>query len=336
VLRRALLAGLVLAFVAGCGRPTAPRIHVDDRQPGRLLFCSPVYVVWVPIGNLGDATLHITSVRTTCQSCSFGAIDRDTLEPGEKTSLQIQGKHKPEGEFEITGYIESDDPANPVTQVRIPAEHRRQYSLNIGWQGDEKQVGFPFETEVYLPARTAGEALTVEIVITPLHGKSVESVKVDSDILRSAALRLEGRTASVYLEPLAKTPGIRKELVRFVINERDILMVPVQLILLGACAPEKPAISFSHVRRGSVVYRECTLLFGDTESVWEQFSLELPEEDEPALAIEDCRVDGKRVTLEMKIDTRFLDGVGFKTIPVVIVGDEHRDRAYVTFYGNVY
>ncbi len=72
------------------------------------------------ITNRGRSSVRIRDVRTTC-GCTAAEPSRDRLEPGESATLQVRFEAKSAGPQSQFVRLVTDDPARPITSVRISA-----------------------------------------------------------------------------------------------------------------------------------------------------------------------------------------------------------------------
>lgn len=110
---------VVVLGLCGAGAVAAPVLTVDN----------PMYVITVQSGSLvshsfvlsnaGDETLSITSVRTSC-GCTTAALAKRDLAPGESVSVDaVVNTTGFRGTVTRTITVSSNDPAHPVTTLRI-------------------------------------------------------------------------------------------------------------------------------------------------------------------------------------------------------------------------
>ncbi len=72
------------------------------------------------ISNVGQKTLHIAQVRSSCTTCSVVEGYRQFLEPGESTEIKVTFKAEGrKGRVTKTVYIDSDDPGQPQVVFRL-------------------------------------------------------------------------------------------------------------------------------------------------------------------------------------------------------------------------
>ncbi|MCX6140815.1 MAG: DUF1573 domain-containing protein [Candidatus Kapabacteria bacterium] len=142
----------------------------------------------VPVKNLGDSVLIISNVRVQC-GCTSAPIERDTLAPGEETSINIT-LSLPTGSGSLAKYVTvfSNDPSGAHV-LRLKAEVQRPIQLassflafDRGGVGQETKavinVTVNADTSVTIVASTASVGLQV---VTPMplvltKGKSADIV----------------------------------------------------------------------------------------------------------------------------------------------------------------
>ncbi len=104
----------------------------------------------VPIKNVGDKTLVITSVRPQC-GCTTAPLERDTLMPGEETGMNIT-LTLPAGSGVIDKYVTvySNDSAGAHV-VKLRAEVQRPLQLSSSFLGfNQGLVGEPTRSKISL------------------------------------------------------------------------------------------------------------------------------------------------------------------------------------------
>jgi putative ubiquitin-RnfH superfamily antitoxin RatB of RatAB toxin-antitoxin module len=104
----------------------------------------------VPIKNVGDKTLVITSVRPQC-GCTTAPLERDTLMPGEETGMNIT-LTLPAGSGVIDKYVTvySNDSAGAHV-VKLRAEVQRPLQLSSSFLGfNQGRVGEPTRSKISL------------------------------------------------------------------------------------------------------------------------------------------------------------------------------------------
>lgn len=104
----------------------------------------------VPIKNIGDKTLVITSVRPQC-GCTTAPLERDTLKPGEETGMNIT-LTLPAGSGVIDKYVTvyaNDSVGAHVVKLR--AEVQRPLQLSSSFLGfNQGRVGEPTRSKISL------------------------------------------------------------------------------------------------------------------------------------------------------------------------------------------
>lgn len=118
-----LLVSGVFLFGCASGQPQIG-IETEQFEFGEVVN-GEIVTKDVEIINTGTAPLVIEGVSTSC-GCTSAAVGKDTLEPGETTTLHIEfdsGAHGPElsGEFSRQIFIASNDPATPEARVEFVA-----------------------------------------------------------------------------------------------------------------------------------------------------------------------------------------------------------------------
>ena len=101
-----------------------PIISIDpiEYDFGKITKAGGIVTTTFEIKNIGNFELKIEPLSTSC-GCTTAEIDSTSLQPGESTTLTVffnPNYHKePEGRFSRTVFIESNDPVNPESEVKI-------------------------------------------------------------------------------------------------------------------------------------------------------------------------------------------------------------------------
>jgi hypothetical protein len=110
---------LITLLLSACSSP--PRIVVDplSQDLGELpqVSMEAVYT----ISNAGGKELKIEKISTSC-GCTYAEIDKNTLEPGESTSLRVTLDPEEDnlfGDLIRVIYIRSNDPQTPEAEVEF-------------------------------------------------------------------------------------------------------------------------------------------------------------------------------------------------------------------------
>lgn len=104
----------------------------------------------VPLKNIGNKTLVITSVRPQC-GCTTAPLERDTLQPGEETGMNIT-LTLPAGSGVIDKYVTvyANDSAGAHV-VKLRAEVQRPLQLSSSFLGfNQGRVGEPTRSKISL------------------------------------------------------------------------------------------------------------------------------------------------------------------------------------------
>ncbi|MBU3700185.1 MAG: DUF1573 domain-containing protein [Candidatus Kapabacteria bacterium] len=117
----------------------------------------------VPLKNIGDKTLVVSSVRPQC-GCTSAPLERDTLQPGEETSMNIT-LTLPAGSGVIDKYVTvfcNDSAKSHVLKLR--AEVQRPLQLSSSFLGfNQGMVGQPTRSKIELISNIDDEVrITVE------------------------------------------------------------------------------------------------------------------------------------------------------------------------------
>jgi len=132
--KRTLLTAVAFLWIIAAGAAAAPAISVDSNTYnfGTALEGSFVIHRFV-ITNLGDQTLQILKVRSTC-GCTTSSLATNTLAPGASVELEVAFDTRGYGGQTVTKtlYVESNDPGNPQLSLRLTGTVTRPAAYNIG------------------------------------------------------------------------------------------------------------------------------------------------------------------------------------------------------------
>lgn len=123
----------------------------------------------VPIKNVGNKTLVITSVRPQC-GCTSAPLERDTLKPGEATAMNIT-LTLPAGSGVVDKYVTvySNDSAGAHV-LKLRAEVSRPLQLSSSFLGfNQGYVGEPTHSKIKLTSQVDEDVtITIEPVTAGL------------------------------------------------------------------------------------------------------------------------------------------------------------------------
>ena len=135
-MKKVLIGAVLLVVLGGMAVFAAPQIAVDNSvySFGTVLEGVVVTHTFV-LTNSGDATLTITSVRTSC-GCTTTDLAKKSLAPGESVNLDTVFDTVGYGGRTVTKmiYIESNDPTQPkfVLQLKGTVNRAKQYNIACG------------------------------------------------------------------------------------------------------------------------------------------------------------------------------------------------------------
>jgi len=156
-LKKLSLIALVLAW-GGLSSPAlaakkGPRLFLQEKSYdfGEVQEGKVVTHVFI-FKNIGDETLVINRVRTTC-GCTAALLSQKQLQPGEQGKVEVKFNTRGyEGRLSRYLYLESNDPQNPKAQITIKATIKvpprpridvNRFSFDLGLFLQEEPLSFP-------------------------------------------------------------------------------------------------------------------------------------------------------------------------------------------------
>ena len=143
--------------------------------------------------NTGNADLEITRTRTTC-GCTAGVISKNVLAPGESGEIQATFNTRGyRGRRSMPVYVHSNDPANPVVQLKIETTVKNvaafdPRNLNFGQvthgQSAEREVSLAFDGD---PVRILEVSAQPEFFIARI----IESKTGEDESEEASSVRIE-------------------------------------------------------------------------------------------------------------------------------------------------
>ena len=133
-MRIAFLVGVFLVGIAGVGAVSAPRISVDEPEVDFGVAAEGTFVTHrFVLTNIGDETLEISDVLTTC-GCTTVALSTRTLQPGDSVELEAILDTFGDGGRTVMKafYVVSNDPATPRLTLRMRGKIRKLEPHQIG------------------------------------------------------------------------------------------------------------------------------------------------------------------------------------------------------------
>jgi len=332
------LVGATLAGLAGAHISDSTGVQVDTSSLEDLRLCSPYYFFSLPVKNLTRSPVEVRRVRLGCPSCRHHArVDRHCLTPDESGHLEVWGKKRGAGPLSVTAFLETDHPSFPVHKVDIRLECGDAYAVELGWQADEERITYPYQSGYRLKPMPLSEEAPLVVKVTPIGDTKVHCISTRSKIWCEANVEIaEGsRELEFVLSPFRVEPGVHYDHLRIIVNETDLVVVPIQIVRYEGFRILNPFVCFGHAQEGSVPVREIHLTFPHGSQIPQDFSLELSPDVARAFEVVAIQPRGTSVSVSVKIDTKFLGGPGLKTIPITILSaDGH--RGFLTLYGRVY
>jgi len=335
-----IICGTIFALsvvTAGESASAAPRMRIDGGKIAGMRICSPRYLLAIPVANIGDSPLVIRTLRGTCPGCSKTAITRDEIPPGQSADIRVLGSQKKKGKFTVGLFIASNDPGQPEKKLDLQLEYDPLYSVHVYWEGSANRVLCPLDDPYRLEPRSVRRSRKLVLDIAALvPAIKIDHVSVESEHFQEGSCRMTDGDAIVELVNTLDKPGIYHDWLQVTLNRTDLVLVPLQIVLLDSFRILDDSISFSYVREGEVVFRQVRILFDNPDLVWKQYHIEPPKGMEKAFAIANVeKAASGEVLIDLKIDTRFLGGPGMKRIPLSIVGGTKK-RVHFVVYGQVY
>jgi len=316
--------------------PPGPRIDLPRETSGKTRICSPHFAAYQVISNVGTEPLIIHSVRPDCSGCWDVHLQSRSIAPGESSELVVRGKRAREGEFGVAVFLETNDSIEPIKKVQMEFDYSRDYAVDIWWRGSDQRICYPYESALGLEAISLGRAATLGLRLHSLRGYVVKRVAVDAEYFELESFTRTSLGAEVRLQNKLRTPGIYHDCLHLKINDNALMTIPVQIVMYNNFGVVDPCVSFSYAWEGAVVIREVELVFDDPEAMWKTFDLQVPKDVDRAFCLTNCEIDGDKVKLRVRIDTKFLGGKGLKTVAACVVGGSDAQKAHVSFYGWVY
>jgi hypothetical protein len=125
---------LIPALVAAT--PTVPELVIPAPQVDAGIVTKRFLTHVFSLRNAGQAPLHVLRVRSCCgASCSLSATN---LPPGTSAQarvlLDLAGRS---GSFRKTIYLHTNDPANPITPLRILGIAAERFEANNAIHGED-------------------------------------------------------------------------------------------------------------------------------------------------------------------------------------------------------
>lgn len=185
----------------------------------------------IPIKNIGDKQLVITSVRPQC-GCTTAPIEKDTLQPGEETAMNVT-LNLPSGSGKISKYVTvfaNDSVGSHVLQLRAEIQRPIQLSssflgFNAGVAGQPTRATVTVNTFVDRPVTIRpvpltdglrvvsaatmtsekGRPVTVEVEYVPTKkGPFTVQLKLETSLENYETLELTGYGAAAEAKSDAK------------------------------------------------------------------------------------------------------------------------------------
>ncbi len=208
---------LIFCFALPIVASAQPRLHVQSLvdwgavTPRGSLTKQQSVKYRVPLKNIGNKTLVISSVRPQC-GCTTAPLERDTLQPGEETGMNIT-LTLPAGSGVIDKYVTiyANDSAGAHV-VKLRAEVQRPLQLSSSFLGfNQGRVGEPTRSKITLTSfldepvtltlqpRTAG--LTVIGPVSVVAHKDVPvPIEVEYTPTRTGVFNVEMKIATTLAD----------------------------------------------------------------------------------------------------------------------------------------
>ncbi len=328
---------LVLSGGAISGGAGQGPLSIGDYLDG-VRVCSPHFLLSLPVTNTGPRQVTVNRVRTNCSACvSSVLVAGSVIPPGETTELILRGKRKHEhrDELAVTVFVETDSPTSPVQQFDLSIVFAGGYAAEIGWQGDDRRFTYPYETGWNLQPMSVSRGRRLVLELTALEDRVVRTITVDSELLELEQVDVRPDGGSLILRNTAAEPGVYFDYLRLIVNETDLISIPLQVVLYQSVRVLTPSVAFAHAAEGTVLYRDVQIEFDGEGDVWDAFFVEGSEGMGRALSVDGVEKDGPLATIRVRVDTKVMGGRGLKLIAAKLTDKADR-QVSLSFCGYVY
>ncbi len=269
-LRQLALCALYMLFVivstAISVAASAPDIHFDELEHdfGKINQNEKHTHVF-KFRNMGDATLKIEKVRTSC-GCTATSVSGDEIPPKETGELEVKfNSGSFEDEVTKTIYIHSNDPDEAITKLKIKATIHTVISVKprmIYFGKIDKGQSAARDTKIYI--NEEGVKITgVEYTSEYLSARMLNPDWLQDNDVASAGSGNKAKKYSILeirLSPDAKV-GRFSDRIKISTDspKKPFLYVSVQAEVLGEVRLQPQTLSFGAVPKGSTAVRKITI-----------------------------------------------------------------------------
>ncbi|HDJ24153.1 MAG TPA: DUF1573 domain-containing protein [Candidatus Aminicenantes bacterium] len=239
-LKKLSLIALVLAW-GGLSSPAlaakkGPRLFLQEKSYdfGEVQEGKVVTHVFI-FKNIGDETLVINRVRTTC-GCTAALLSQKQLQPGEQGKVEVKFNTRGyEGRLSRYLYLESNDPQNPKAQITIKATIKvpprpridvNRFSFDLGLFLQEEPLSFPVKI------RNRGEKV---LEVTVNHKEA--TVWLNTAQITTLTLKPKQEKEIIIKLPPRQRPGLIREYI--ILRSNDPIRRNLSLYVSGYALTRK-------------------------------------------------------------------------------------------------
>ncbi|OQX55630.1 MAG: hypothetical protein B5M54_01270 [Candidatus Aminicenantes bacterium 4484_214] len=239
-LKKLSLIALVLAW-GGLSSPAlaakkGPRLFLQEKSYdfGEVQEGKVVTHVFI-FKNIGDETLVINRVRTTC-GCTAALLSQKQLQPEEQGKVEVKFNTRGyEGRLSRYLYLESNDPQNPKAQITIKATIKvpprpridvNRFSFDLGLFLQEEPLSFPVKI------RNRGEKV---LEVTVNHKEA--TVWLNTTQITTLTLKPKQEKEIIIKLPPRQRPGLIREYI--ILRSNDPIRRNLSLYVSGYALTRK-------------------------------------------------------------------------------------------------
>lgn len=269
-LRKLALCNVYMLFVvvsaAISAAESAPDIHFDELEHdfGKINQNEKHTHVF-KFRNMGDATLKIEKVKTSC-GCTATSVSGDEIPPKGTGELKVQFSSGAfEDEVTKTVYVHSNDPDEAITKLKIKARIHTVISVKprmIYFGRIDKGQSATKDARIYI--NEEGVKITgVESTSEYLSAKVLNPDWVQDNDVATAGSENEAEKYSILQVKLSPNAKVGRFSDRIKIStdspKKPFLYVSVQAEVLGEVRLKPQTLSFGSVPKGSTAIRKITI-----------------------------------------------------------------------------
>lgn len=316
-----------------------PRLEVDLSDATSLRLCSKNYRETIRLRNIGDAELIISDIRPLCNSCLRAYLPIKEVQPGKEVEMFLTAKISHGERLPVEFYISSNDQLEPLKKVSYSLPYSPSYTCDISWVDDPdgKRRRYPFDFVLLeSPVKPGFGVLQMTLMNTSRSNHSKEVGVTFSSTLFGQMGEAIGHddTLVVLADARIKKPGVYHDYLRFVVDGRDLVVIPIQIVWHDSARPKSVELSFGRLAKGRSTHCVVEIVAPENRMKWQNVSLQIPEMYERAVSVNGIETGETNVNISLSIDGRFLGERGPKLIPVTMTNGEQVVRCWV--YGLLY